>query len=106
MSKPKKTKKSPAEILEKIKSFVLNYLQYSWLIFSIFLIILYVSLILGVNNDLSVSASQPPLTAQTLNATRSQTLVINQSILNKLQQLNNNSVTVQSLFNQNRNNPF
>lgn len=101
-----KNKKSLPEYLQIVLSFISKYSKFSWILVFIFVAVLYLLLILNINTDIGVPASQPPLTAQSVKAQNSQTLVINQTVLAKLEKLNNTSVSVQALFNQSRNNPF
>ncbi len=71
--------------------------------YMVFIFALYGLLIIKINNLGQISASTSQTTATT-NVTTPEHL--NQSVIYQLQQLQNNNVTVQSLFEQARSNPF
>ena len=77
--------------------------KYSIAIFVIFIAILYGFLLFQIS---SLSNSQPTSEAVSSQVKAAQIPHINQSVVNQLQTLQNNSVNVQALFNQARNNPF
>lgn len=77
--------------------------KYFWLMLLLFYIIIYGYTLLQINSFNEVK----PTPAQISNNLKTTTLpAINQSVVNKLEQLKNNSVNVQALFNKARSNPF
>jgi hypothetical protein len=77
--------------------------KYSIAIFIVFIGILYGFLLFQIS---SLSNAQPTSEAVSGQVKAAQIPHINQSVVNQLQTLQNNSVNVQALFNQARNNPF
>lgn len=77
--------------------------KYLWIGLVLFFVIIFVNIALTINNDLSLAPSQSSISSD-LNTTPQTS--INTIIVNKLEALKNNSVSVQALFNQSRQNPF
>ena len=88
---------------ERIEKLVIHIKHYRIAI-CIFLVVIVYGFIIFRGEQLShVSPSQAAITSQTTNLNYPQ---INPTIINKINQLQDNSVNVQSLFNQARQNPF
>ena len=96
----KPTSKQQFQLIAKKASFLKRYL---WLVFLILIVVIYGYVLLKINGFLSATPS-PSTISQNLKA--SATPVINQNVVNELNNLQNNSVSVQALFNQARSNPF
>lgn len=77
--------------------------KYSWLALIVLVALLYGYVIMKVNSFLSAT---PSSSAVASNLKTSASPVINQNVVNQLNQLQNNSVSVQALFDQARSNPF
>ncbi len=89
--------------LQGIKDAVNKEHKYFWLVLLFFFIILYGYTILQINSFTEVK----PTPTQVSNNLKTTTLpAINQNVVSKLEQLKNNSVNVQALFNKARSNPF
>ncbi len=73
------------------------------LVFLLFVALLYGFVLLRISN---LSNLQPPEEAVNSQVKAAALPHIDQSVVNQLQSLQNNSVNVQALFNQARNNPF
>ena len=76
---------------------------YALLIFILFVALLYGFVLLRVN---SLSHAQPSADAVSGQVKAAKLPHIDQTVVNQLQSLQDNSVNVQALFNQARNNPF
>lgn len=76
--------------------------KYKIILYLFFILSLYGYLILAINNLESGNTTITTNSSPTINTTQH----INQSVVKQLEQLQNNNVTVQSLFQQARNNPF
>lgn len=85
-----------AQLLRAIK-------RYQVVIFVVFLAIIYGFLIFRIN---SLSSQQPSESDITIQAINSKSPHIDQSVVDKIQTLQDNSVQIKSLFNNARNNPF
>lgn len=77
--------------------------RFSFLLFLCFVALLYGFVLLRIN---SLGNAQPSTDSVTSQVQASQVPHIDQSVVNQLESLNNNSVNVQALFNQARSNPF
>jgi len=77
--------------------------KYLWIGLVLFFVIIFAIIVLAINSDLNLTPSQSSINAN-LNTTPQTS--INPEIVNKLETLKNNSVSVQALFNQSRQNPF
>ncbi len=77
--------------------------RYSFLIFLAFVVLLYGFVVLRIN---SLTTAQPSSDAVASHVQATHSLHIDKSVVNQLQSLQDNSVSVKSLFNQARDNPF
>ncbi len=77
--------------------------RFSFLLFICFVALLYGFIILRID---SLSNTQPSGDSVTSQVQAAQVPHIDQSVVNQLESLNNNSVNVQALFNESRSNPF
>lgn len=77
--------------------------RYSWLIFIVFVVGLYGTVMLRIQQ---LSHQQPSSDAVSSQVTAAQTPHIDQSVVKQLQSLQDNSVSVQALFDEARSNPF
>lgn len=77
--------------------------RYSYVIFLIFVVLLYSFVLLRINNLSNIQPSSDAINSQVKAA---QVPHIDQPVVKQLQTLQDNSVSVQALFNQARNNPF
>jgi hypothetical protein len=89
--------------IEKLVSWLKVIRRYSVVIFLVFIVALYGFLMLRIS---SLSSGQPSQEAVSSQVQAAQIPHIDQSIVNQLQTLQDNSVNVQALFNQARSNPF
>jgi hypothetical protein len=80
-----------------------RYEQYKLLGFLIFVAIIYGFVWMQINNYNNAGPSSTQVSSQVQAA---QIPHINQTVISQLQSLQDNSVSVQALFNQERNNPF
>ena len=78
-------------------------LRYKVAVFLLFIVLLYGFVWLRIN---SYNRAQPSTTEVSSQVKAAEILHIDQNVLNQLQTLQNNSVSVQTLFNQARSNPF
>ncbi len=90
-------------VMEKLSNMLGKIRRYSVLIFLILVAALYGFLFYRIS---SFSNTQPSVTAVNSQVQAAQIPHIDQAVVNQLQALQNNSVNVQALFNQARNNPF
>ncbi len=100
MSKEKMDLKNLAD---KLKTNLQWLHHYGFIIFVVFVATLYAFVLLRVS---SLSNTQPSASAVSSQVQAAQIPHIDQSLVNQLQSLQNNSVSVQALFNQARSNPF
>ena len=77
--------------------------KYTWLALIVLVALLYGYVLIKINGFLSATPSSSAIAS---NLKTSVSPVINQNVVNQLNQLQNNSVSVQALFNQARSNPF
>ena len=77
--------------------------KYTWLALIVLVALLYGYVIIKINGFLSATPSSSAIAS---NLKTSVSPAINQNVVNQLNQLQNNSVSVQALFNQARSNPF
>ena len=77
--------------------------KYSWLALLVLIALLYGYVLVKINGFLSAT---PSSSAVASNLKTSVSPSINQNVVNQLNQLQNNSVSVQALFDQARSNPF
>ena len=77
--------------------------KYSWLALVVLVALLYGYVLVKIN---SFTSATPSSSAVASNLKTSVSPAINQNVVNQLSQLQNNSVSVQALFNQTRSNPF
>jgi hypothetical protein len=91
----------------KLRDTALTYLQtaerYSLLLFVALVVILYGFLLFRINN---LNSAQPSSAAIESKVEAGKTLRIDQKVVHQLQSLQDNSVSVKTLFNQARSNPF
>jgi hypothetical protein len=98
-----KPKVTPKLMLIKLSSLGKRLRPYSLLAFLLFIALLYSFVLLRINNLSSLQPSQDAVSSQVKAAKLPH---IDQSVVTQLQSLQNNSVSVQALFNQARSNPF
>lgn len=98
-----KTKFKTQDITENLQKYLRMLNKFRVALFFIFVAIVYIYMFMQMNQAINqspaanqVSQSIPPGTS----------LRIDPTIISQLESLSNNSVNVQTLFNQNRNNPF
>ncbi|HTB49267.1 MAG TPA: hypothetical protein VK712_04250 [Verrucomicrobiae bacterium] len=91
------------DLLEKLIVGLKKLRRYSVVIFLIFIALLYGFVLLRIN---SLSNTQPSPDAVSSQVQAAQTPHIDESVVKQLQSLQDNSVSVQALFNQARSNPF
>jgi hypothetical protein len=100
-------KAKPSLNLKDLQEEVVGILQqvrrYAVVIFLVFVAILYGFILMRVNN---LSNAQPSSDAVSSQVKAAQIPHIDPSVVNQIESLQNNSVNVQSLFNQERSNPF
>ena len=92
----------PTSLQEQFKQLANKFLDYRIPMFILLLVILYGFIILRINTLSNVQ----PKTSISTTQTNSLTPSIDQSTINKITQLHDNSVSVQALFSQARQNPF
>jgi hypothetical protein len=90
-------------IIEKASALLQQLRRYSFLLFLVFVVLLYGFVVLRINN---LSNAQPSDEAVSSQVQAAQVPHIDQSVVQQLQSLQDNSVSVQTLFNQARSNPF
>ena len=90
-------------VVAKISGVGRKLLPYSLLAFLVFVALLYGFVFLRINN---LSSAQPTADAVSSQVKAAQLPHIDQTVVNQLQSLQDNSVSVQALFNQARSNPF
>jgi len=98
-----KDKPSLKDGLEKLTLVLRRVRRYSVLIFIIFIVLLYGFVVTRINN---LSTAQPSPDAVSSQVKAARLPHIDQSVVQQLQTLQDNSVNVQTLFSQARNNPF
>jgi hypothetical protein len=96
-------KLDPKEILDKLSSRLQILRRYSFLIFLVFVAALYGFVLFRIS---TLDSAQPSPDAVSSQVKAAQIPHIDQSVVNQLQSLQDNSVNVKTLFNQTRNNPF
>ncbi len=99
----KKVNFQPQEIPAKALDIAKRLEPYRFFIFLIFVALLYGFVLLQINN---LSGAEPSSEAVSSQVQAAQIPHIDQSVIQQLQSLQNNSVSVQALFNQARSNPF
>lgn len=77
--------------------------RYSFLLFILFVAALYAFLVTRIN---TISSTEPTDEAVSSQVKAAKSPHIDQSVVDKLQSLRDNSVSVETLFNDNRSNPF
>lgn len=87
---------------KQIQDILKRFVQFRVLLFLIAISIIYVYIIIRVYTLSNAQPNQSAVSSQS-NTTQPQ---INQAIVNQIYQLQDNSVSVQALFNQARQNPF
>lgn len=95
--------KQKTSIREQIKPIVRFLNTYKKFIFVIAVLLAVIFLVFRINQFSSAEPSQAQLDEKLQNATRPK---IDQAVLDRIQQLQDQNVQVQSLFDQTRNNPF
>lgn len=91
------------KIIEKLTKIWQRLRRYQTVIFIVFVALLYGFLVFRIN---SLSGQQPSDSDISAQLQRSSTPHIDQSSVDKIKQLQDNSVQVKTLFNNARNNPF
>jgi hypothetical protein len=98
-----KEKLDVQKLLTEARGFLQSARRYSFFVFLLFVALLYGFVLLRIN---ALSTAQPSSDAVSSQVQAAEIPHIDQSVVNQLQSLQNNSVSVQALFNQARNNPF
>jgi hypothetical protein len=98
-----KEKLDTQKLLTQARGFLQSSRRYNFIVFLVFVALLYGFVLLRIN---TLSSSQPSTNAVSSQVQAAQIPHIDQSVVNQLQSLQNNSVSVQALFNQARSNPF
>jgi hypothetical protein len=98
-----KEKLDTQKLLTQARGFLQSSRRYNFIVFLLFVALLYGFVLLRIN---TLSSSQPSTNAVSSQVQAAQIPHIDQSVVNQLQSLQNNSVSVQALFNQARSNPF
>jgi hypothetical protein len=93
----------PAELLDKLKVWLRKVQPYSLIIFLVFVGLIYAFVIWRIH---SLSAEQPTADAVSSQVKAAQIPHVDDDVVSQLQSLQDNSVSVQALFNQARSNPF
>ena len=99
----KKVSLSPREILDKLQGYAKRLQPYSLLVFVVFVAALYGFVLFKIHN---FSSAEPTPDAVSSQVKAAQIPKIDPAVISQLQSLQNNSVSVQSLFSQARSNPF
>jgi hypothetical protein len=102
-TKKKKVSLSPRELLDKLLDYAKRLQPYSLFVFLLFVAALYGFILLKIHNFSSAEPSPDAVSSQVKAA---QVPHIDPAVIQQLQSLQNNSVSVQALFNQARSNPF
>lgn len=89
--------------LAELKRVVIKEKKFAWPLVILFFLIIYGYMVLKINN---FTQTQPTQIQVSNDMKTTVTPAINQGMVNKLEQMKNNSVGVQALFNQSRSNPF
>jgi len=98
-----KKKVTPKQLLNNVSQALKKVKPYSLLIFLVFVVALYGIVFLKINQLTNAQPSSDAVSSQVKAAKLTR---IDPAVLDKLQSLQDNSVSVQSLFEQARNNPF
>jgi len=99
----KKQKLSPRDLLQKLQEVTQRVNRYAIVLFIAFVAVLYAFLVLRVNNLTNIQPSPDAVNSQVKAAHIPR---IDPAVVQQLQSLQDNSVSVQSLFNSARANPF
>ncbi|HVX24347.1 MAG TPA: hypothetical protein VG992_03335 [Candidatus Saccharimonadales bacterium] len=97
------TKLSSQALLERSKELIASLGRYRLVLFVVLVAALYGLVLTRLNSLINTEPSDDAVTSQVQAARIPH---IEPSVINQLQSLKNNSVSVQALFNQQRNNPF
>lgn len=98
-----KEKLSLKDFIDKCAAILQKVRRYSFVVFLVFVALLYSFILLRIN---SLSNAQPSSNAVSSQIQAARVPHIDQAVIKQLQSLQDNSVSVQSLFNQARSNPF
>jgi nitrate reductase NapE component len=96
-------KLTTADLQEKLQAFLQHTLTYAWLICLVGVVAIYGFLVWRIGTLSNIQPNPADVSAQIKSA---QVPHIDQNALKKIQDLQDNSVSVQALFNDARNNPF
>jgi hypothetical protein len=96
-------KESLSKITKKISPILLKLTNYKLFIFAMFLLLLFGFLVFRINTLNNQAPSDEEVSAKLERVSSS---YLDQSIVDKIEQLQDNSVEVKSLFDEARNNPF
>ncbi len=91
------------DILSKLKSFIYTLRQYAPMIFIGVLVVIYGFLVFKIG---VISGTEPAEDAVAEKLTDTQQLQVDQEAISKIQQLKDQNIAVQSLFESARDNPF
>ena len=98
-----KQRPDPRELFDKLSARLQVLKRYSFLIFLVFVATLYGFVVFRIS---SLDNAQPSSDAVSSQVKAAQIPHIDQAVVEQLQSLQDNSVSVKTLFNQARNNPF
>ena len=90
-------------LIDKVTSLIKLFIRYSFPIFLVFVGLIYVLVLFRIN---VLSDARPSDTAINSQVTAAAIPNVDQAVINQLQSLQDNSVSVKALFNQARSNPF
>lgn len=96
-----KDKSNPS--LAKLKTKLASLRKFLWAFLILFFVVVYGYVLLGIHTDMT---QQPSQTQVSNNLKTTAMPAINQKVVKQLEDMSNNSVSVQALFNQGRQNPF
>ncbi len=96
-------KDKPKLSLQQLTTEVSKYRKYLWVFVLVFFIVVYSYVILSIQSFKNEQPSQSQISS---NLKTTSVPVINQNVVNQLESMKNNSVSVTALFNQSRQNPF
>jgi hypothetical protein len=96
-------KSSLKNLLDSSLAMLRRLRRYSLLFFVVFVVLLYGFVMLRIN---SLTTAQPSSDAVASRTRSAHLLHVDKTVVSQLQSLQDNSVSVKSLFNQARNNPF
>lgn len=98
-----KDKAKSSAALIKLKTQIVSLKKFLWAFLLLFFLVVYGYVLLAIHSDIT----QQPTQVQVSNNLKTTAMpAINQKVVQQLEQMSNNSVSVKALFNQGRQNPF